>query len=201
MTEEQATDSRTSNIKLVKKLVLVSVCMFGFAYALIPMYQVFCDLTGLNGKMDLSAGATRVAEPVDIKIDESRTVTVEFVADSSPGLPWELKPETGRVKVHPGESIKVNFLAKNLSDRDVVARAVPSISPGHGALEFKKTECFCFDEMFLAAQTEEEMPVVFYLTHDFPKDIGTVTLAYKAFDITDKVEVVSVADSESAEIN
>ncbi len=206
MTQEAEGQDVTENVeannnKLVIRLVVICLGMFGFAYALVPLYEVFCEVTGLNGRMDLTAGGRvrveDVAELDNITIDTSRTITVEFVADAAPGLNWRLEPETTRVTVHPGEMKLVNFYAENLSGKDIVARAVPSISPGHGAGYFKKTQCFCFDEMSLAAGQKEEMPVVFHLTEDFPKDIRTVTLAYKAFDITDKVKVIEPANDVS----
>ena len=200
MTEEARPDNKQAqNRKLTLRLCLVSVGFFGFAFALIPLYSVFCDITGLNGKIDLSAGARQV--DTSLQADSSRLVTVEFVADVDPGLAWELKPEVSRIKVHPGEKTRVAFYAKNLSGKDIVARAVPSLTPGHGALHFKKIECFCFNEMFLAAGDGEEMPLVFYLDGEFPQDINTITLAYKAYDITDQVKVVEArSDSDKQDL-
>lgn len=177
-------------------MAMVSLGFFIFAIVLMPkFYAVFCDITGLNGKVDLSGGDGRVriedlANAGSAGIDYSRTITVEFVADVLPGSSWELEAETSLIKVHPGEPTRINFYGENLSENDIVARAVPSISPGHAAGYLKKTQCFCFDEMVLKAGEKQEMPVVFHLTKDFPEDVLTVTLAYKAFDVTDKVIVI-----------
>lgn len=179
---------RVSHTKLLVRCGLVVVLMGAFPFASIPLYNAFCNWTGLNGKIDLSApaAASRVRDPA-----HERTVTVEFVADASLNLPWTLKPEVTQMKVNLGESTRVVFYAENTSSRDIVARAVPSVSPGQGGPFFKKTQCFCFDSIQLKAGEKLEMPVVFYLDDGFPDDIATVTLAYKVFDVTDKVEVVS----------
>jgi len=185
---EQALPTR-SHRKLLVRCGVVVLCMFAFPYASVPLYNAFCTWTGLNGKIDLSAPAGSSARVRDSA--KQRTVTVEFVADASPDLPWTLKPEVSQMKVNLGESTHVNFYARNNSSRNVIARAVPSISPGEGSPHFKKTQCFCFDNIQLQAGEVQEMPVVFYLDEDFPDDIATVTLAYTVFDVTDKVEVVS----------
>lgn len=192
MTEQQHADQtpqRPSHKKLLVRCGVVVLCMSAFPFASIPLYQAFCTWTGLNGKIDTSAPAhalVRVRDPA-----KERTITVEFVADASLDLPWTLKPEVSQMKVKIGDATRVNFHAENTSSRDVIARAVPSISPGQGSPFFKKTQCFCFDNIQLKAGEKLEMPVVFYLDEDFPDDIATVTLAYKVFDVTDKVEVVA----------
>lgn len=191
MTESQYDNNqpqRISHTKVLVRCVVVVVLMAAFPFASIPLYNAFCNWTGLNGKVDLSAPAAMSRVRDDIK---QRTITVEFVADASLDLPWSLKPEVTQMKVNLGESTRINFYAENTSSRDVIARAVPSVSPGQGGPHFKKTQCFCFDNIQLKAGEKMEMPVVFYLDEDFPEDIATVTLAYKVFDVTDKVVVVA----------
>ncbi|MCB1615777.1 MAG: cytochrome c oxidase assembly protein [Pseudomonadales bacterium] len=190
MTEDSGPVSQ-KNRKLLFVLSIVAVLMFAFAVFYMPtLYRVFCEVTGLNGGIDVSSPGGRVAVEdfqIDesVKIDTSRIITVQFVSDSDPALPWVIKPETNQVKVHPGEVKKVVFFAKNNSGRKIVARSVPSVTPGLAAGYLKKTQCFCFDEMTLEGYQEEDMPVVFHLQTDLPEDISTVTLAYKSFNISD----------------
>ena len=172
--------------KHVVRLLIVVAMMLIFPFASVPLYQAFCQWTGLNGKIPLTAAREAVA----VGDDASRVVTVEFVAEADPGLPWTLRPATSQIKVHLEESKQMVFFAENHSGKNVVARAVPSISPGEAAKHFKKTQCFCFDAINLKAYEKMEAPVVFYLDAEFPKHISTVTLAYKVFNVTDKVQVI-----------
>jgi cytochrome c oxidase assembly protein subunit 11 len=185
--------------RMVKKhlyrLLVIVALMLAFPFASIPLYKSFCQWTGVNGKIKLVAsGAPRVRDDGQL----GREVTVEFVADADPGLPWSLRPETSQVKVHLDESKRMVFFAENHSGQEVVARAVPSISPGEAAPHFKKTQCFCFDAISLKAEEKQEMPVVFYLDDKFPTDVSTVTLAYKVFNVTDKVQVIEAKPSGTA---
>lgn len=189
---QDSVDSATrKNKKLLFILSIVAVLMFAFAVFYMPtLYRVFCEITGLNGGIDVDSPGGRIAieefqQDTAMAVDTSRIITVQFVSDADPGLPWVIKPETNQVKVHPGEVKKVVFLAKNNSDRKIVARSVPSVTPGLAAGYLKKTQCFCFDEMTLEGHQQEEMPVVFHLTTDLPDDISTVTLAYRSFNLSD----------------
>jgi cytochrome c oxidase assembly protein subunit 11 len=173
--------------KHVVRLLVIVVAMLIFPFASVPLYNSFCKWTGLNGKVPLTAAA---APGVVAGDNSKRLITVEFVAEADPGLPWTLRPETSQIKVHLEESKRMIFFAENHSGKDVVARAVPSISPGEAASHFKKTQCFCFDAINLKAGEKVEMPVVFYLDGEFPKQVSTVTLAYKVFNVTDQVKVV-----------
>jgi len=186
--EQNQTAKQQAGIKKgVRLLVLISVAMLAFPFATVPLYNAFCKWTGLNGKVPLiAAGAPRVA----VGDDSARVITVEFVADADPGLPWTLRPETSQIKVHLKESKRMIFYAENHSSKNVVARAVPSISPGEAAAHFKKTQCFCFNAINLKAGEKVEMPVVFYLDEAFPKHVSTVTLAYKVFNVTNQVSLI-----------
>ena len=167
----------TPKIKKHLRLRIFSVVgMFGFGFALVPLYDVFCDITGLNGK-DYSRAE---AVPMSI-IDESRTVKVEFITYLNKKLPWKFTPEIKSVELHPGERYQVSFVAINQSDQDTFGRAVPSITPGYGAQYLVKTECFCFQEQMLAANEEAMMPLIFYIDPNIPADISTLTLAYTLF--------------------
>ena len=161
--------------KHLRLLIFSAVGMFGFGFALVPLYDVFCDITGLNGK-DYGRATT-----IPARIDESRTGRVEFVTYLNKKLPWQFTPEIKSVELHPGERYQVRFVAINQSDQDTFGRAVPSITPGYGAQYLVKTECFCFQEQMLAANEEAMMPLIFYIDPNIPADISTLTLAYTLF--------------------
>lgn len=169
------------NSKLVRNLLLVAVAMFGFGYALVPLYDVLCEVTGINGKVDTVA----VAE-VNYTVDTSREITVEFITSLNKAAPMEFKAETTKLKVYPGEYYTVQFYAENKTDREMVAQAIPSISPGLAADYFKKTECFCFTEQKFKPHEGKSMPVRFVVDPALPADYKTITLAYTFFDNTDK---------------
>lgn len=169
--------------KTVKKLVLIVFGMFGFGFALVPLYDVFCDITGLNGKTADTA-ATYTADG----IDETRTVKVQFISRMAKGIPWQFEPMINEIEVHPGEMKLVKFYAKNESVRDIIGQAVPSVSPGQAALYFQKIECFCFNQQPLKGKEEVEMALQFYVDPELPEDISTLTLSYTLYDITSKVE-------------
>jgi len=173
---------KTNNTRVIKKLVLTVFAMFGFGFALVPLYDVFCDITGLNGKTSNVA-----ASYTEDGIDTSRIVIVQFITRTAKGIPWKFEPMINEVTVHPGEVKFVNFYAKNKSNRDIVGQAVPSVSPGLAANYFQKIECFCFTQQPLKAQEEVEMGLQFYVDIDLPKDITTLTLSYTLYDISEKV--------------
>jgi cytochrome c oxidase assembly protein subunit 11 len=160
---------------LISKLVLICIAMFGFGFALVPLYDVFCRYTGINGK---TANTAAVAAR---RVDENREISVEFIANTDAGIPWQFAPEITRISVHPGQVKIVNFLAENLSAEATIGRAVPSVSPGEAARYFKKIECFCFVEQPLGAHQGKAMPVQFYIDPDLPSQFTTITLSYRLY--------------------
>lgn len=172
-------DINQKNVKLVRKLLLIAVAMFGFGYALVPLYDVLCDITGLNGKVEGSA-----VKEVIYPIDKSREITVEFITSLNEAAPMEFRAETKKLKIHPGEYYTVNFYAENKTDKVMIAQAIPSISPGLAAEYFKKTECFCFTEQTFKAREGKMMPVRFVVNPELPPQYKTITLAYTFFDKT-----------------
>ena len=120
-------------------------------------------------------------------MDESREVTVQFVAINNDGMPWSFTPDTRMMRVNPGAANGVVFHALNPTDADMVAQAIPSISPSRAAAYFHKTECFCFDQQTLDGQSDAEMPLQFIVDRDLPADIHTITLSYTIFDVTGTV--------------
>ena len=176
-----------SNQKLVGMLLLGAVGMFGFGFALVPLYDVLCDALGINGKTQSTAS---VYKPVTV--DKNRTVTIEFVSQVQSDMPWEFTPQMNSMQVHPGELIRTHFVAKNLSAKHIVGQAIPSVSPGQGAAYFNKTECFCFNQQVLAATATADLPLIFYVDPDLPESISTLTLSYTLYNITDKSYAGSV---------
>ena len=177
-----AESQQQDNSKLIKKLVLTVVFMFGFGFALVPLYDVFCEVTGLNGKTSSEAAATS-----DV-VDTERLITVEFIAHTKNNVPWTFKPEVKRLKVHPGEMHEVNFIVSNQSGNDMVVQAIPSVSPGLAATYFNKIECFCFNQQPLEQGHTEGLGLQFYIDPELPKEYTTVTLSYTLYDISDKLE-------------
>ncbi|WP_411360801.1 cytochrome c oxidase assembly protein [Pseudidiomarina sp. YC-516-91] len=185
--------SKPDNLKIIRRLLLTVVCMFAFGFALVPLYEVFCDLTGFNGRFtDGQAAASTKA------VDTSRTINVQFVTRVNKGMPWGFEPEVRSVRVHPGETKVVNFLAKNPTGGNMVAQAIPSVAPGEASLYLNKVECFCFNQQPLAAGTETAMPMQFYLDPEIPEDIHTVTLSYTMYDMTQNMTPDALAAIQPA---
>jgi len=181
--------SAQSNNKLIAKLLLATVGMFCFAVFLLPpLYEVFCDITGLNGKYD-TGGRVPIADFQKNNQDASneREITVQFVADASSDVNWPFYPTTRSVRVTPGSIQQIYFRVENPKATPIVARAIPSISPGQASLYMKKTQCFCFMEQPLAPFEGKDMGLVFYIDPKMPEDIRELTLSYRLYDITDEV--------------
>ncbi|ALM92596.1 MULTISPECIES: cytochrome c oxidase assembly protein [Alteromonas] len=168
-----------ANNKMVIRLVVIVFGMFGFGFALVPLYDVFCDVTGINGKTENTAAVYEF-----IEIDESREVTVEFITRTNTGMPWEFRAQTTRMKVHPGELNTVSFYVRNPASNNMMAQAIPSVSPGMAALYLNKTECFCFNQQPLSAGAEAYMPMQFYVDPQLPEEISYFTVQYTLFDVT-----------------
>ncbi len=169
--------AQAANQRTLRKLLWVVVGMFGFVYALVPLYSVFCQVTGLGGKT-----SSERAEQVEVPVDLNRVVTVEFVASLNQGMPWKFHPDVTEIQVHPGETYQTSFYAENIADRAITGQAVPSVAPGNAARYFKKTECFCFTEQHFAPGEGRDMPLIFMLDPKLPKDVVRVTLSYTFFD-------------------
>ncbi len=170
-------DRPTINRRLALKLAVVTVAMFGFGYAMSPMYSLMCKAFGLNGKTG-RIEAQAAAQPVDM----NRTVTVEFTGLATTGLPWEFKPLVKKLEVHPGQTAEVKYLAHNLSQEEITGQAIPSVVPGVSAPHFKKIECFCFTQQTLKPGETREMPVRFIVDAGLDKDVQTITLSYSFFN-------------------
>lgn len=165
------------------KLVGLAVIMFAFVFVvMVPLYNVLCDALGINGKTNGQAYTA-----VQAGVDESRTVTIQFIATNNEGMPWEFAPTKTMMKVHPGAVNDTVFFARNPLPDAMVAQAIPSISPARAVEYFHKTECFCFNQQPLDGNSSAELPLQFIVDQDLPRDIGTITLSYTIFDVTSMV--------------
>ncbi len=163
-----------ANARMRRHLLWLAAAMFGFAFALVPLYRVFCETTGLNrDDAQVLAGNSQV--------DASRLVWVQLLAQVEDAGPWRLTAPAAAIPAHPGELVQVEFELENLTDRAVTGRAVPSYAPAAAARYFRKIECFCFREQHLAPHEKVRLPVMFVLDRQIPYDMGTVTLSYAFF--------------------
>lgn len=160
--------------------------MFGFAFALVPLYNVFCEITGLNGKTSAVAAETSPAI-----VSGNRSVTISFLATVARGTPWEFHPAEAMTTVRPGEMHKTTFLIRNRAATAVTAQAVPSVSPGQAAQYLKKLDCFCFEQQELAAGGEAQIGVSFYVDAGLPPDINELTLSYTMFRVDAREQVAT----------
>ncbi len=159
-------------------LGLLAAGMFGFAFALVPLYEVFCELTGINGKT--SGRAVSINRAV---ADSERVVTIQFLGQVAKGLPWEFRPTEHALRVKPCEIHTTKYYARNSASKAVTGQAVPSVSPGVAALHLKKIECFCFNQQQLAADEDTEMIVRFFVDANLPEDISVLTLSYTMYGV------------------
>ena len=176
-------------IDTVIKLVTVAVAMFAFVFVvMVPLYDVLCDALGINGK---TSGEAYTAAQAGV--DESRQVTIQFVAMNNDGMPWEFRPAQTMMTVNPGASNDTVFFARNPMPDAMVAQAIPSVSPARAAEYFHKTECFCFNQQPLEAGESTEMPLVFIVDPELPEHITKLTLSYTLYDQSQKAEVSGAA--------
>lgn len=190
----QPATPKASRRRSMVEMVLLTLAMFGFGFAMVPLYNALCELTGLNGRDKGMLVATTVTAQPDL----SRQVTVQFLTVVNGGREWQFKPEQSEITVHPGEFATVNFIAENLLDQDVVGQAVPAVTPGKAARHVKKTECFCFNQQPFKAREAKRMPVRFMLDPELPADVETVSLSYTFFDVTELAQRSAKPDSPGA---
>ena len=171
------------NLKMVGKLGVITLGMFAFGYALVPMYKAICEATGINvlaiGERQVPGNAA--TRPANTQVDASRTITVEF--DTNVRGPWKFKPAVRSLQVHPGELKTVMYEFQNVQDRSMAAQAIPSYAPKQAMAHFNKLECFCFTQYTLAPGEKKEWPVVFVIDPKLPKDVTTITLSYTFFEV------------------
>jgi cytochrome c oxidase assembly protein subunit 11 len=173
-----------SQRKTIGYLTLAVFFMFGFSFALVPLYRVACKTIGLNTSLPIANFPDGNGK--GLVADLSRNVTVQFIALTNEGLAWDFKALNRAVKIHPGESTKVMFYAKNKTAKEMVVQAIPSMTPPESITHFHKIECFCFNHQILKAGEQKTMALVFQVDKDLPKEVHTITLAYTLFDATPK---------------
>ncbi len=169
----------TGNGTTLAKLVVVTLGMFGFGFALVPFYYKICEVSGINAGAEQSLAK-------NTQVDTSRWVTLEFDANTNEALPWRFKPEVRSLRVHPGQLVQVEYEVTNTSGEPIVGQAVPSYGPARAAEFFRKIECFCFTPQTLAAGETRRMPVLFVLDPGMDREVHTVTLSYTFFDTAQK---------------
>ena len=196
---DRQSDRQTRLRKHTALLAVVAVGMFGFAFALVPLYNIFCEITGLNGK---TSGQAATSVPVAATASQSasesieREVTVQFISHVSRGMPWEFRPTESRLRVRLGEVTETLYYARNFANRIATGQAVPSVTPGYAARYLHKVECFCFTQQHLQPGEELDMPVYFYVGEDLPSDIGTLTLSYTMYPVSTDTKQSSVPAEE-----
>jgi cytochrome c oxidase assembly protein subunit 11 len=179
------------NRQMLLKLIVVSSAMFAFGYALIPMYKVLCEVTGINvvtSKNDYGTRAINAANK-NTQVDESRLITVEF--DSNTQGPFRFRSVKNSMQVHPGEMVQVVYEVVNVQGRPVSAQAIPSYAPKQATQHFTKLECFCFEQQTLKPNESREMPVVFVIDPALPKDVKNITLSYTFFEVGSGQKVIT----------
>ena len=175
-------DPRRENVSLTVKLLAMAAGSFAFGFALVPLYNVLCAVTGYGDQTQLLRRVQALENP-----DVSRTVTVEFLADVASAGSWDFRPVKRTIEVHPGQLYTAEFFARNLTGRETLAQAVPNIAPSEVAAYFHKTECFCFSPQHFARDEGRNMPVRFIIDPALPKHIDIVTLAYTFYDESSRV--------------
>ncbi|QAU33361.1 cytochrome c oxidase assembly protein [Janthinobacterium sp. 17J80-10] len=170
--------TRKLNAQMLGKLVVVAFLMFGFGYALIPVYKKICEITGINTLTPMNVTAEEVA---NTQVDKSRTITIEF--DGNAQGPWRFRPTVASMEVHPGELVQVVYEVVNTQSRAIDAQAIPSYAPQQATAHFKKMECFCFKQQTLGPNEAKQMPVVFFIDPALPRDVKTITLSYTFFEV------------------
>nr|WP_315464784.1 cytochrome c oxidase assembly protein [uncultured Rhodoferax sp.] len=182
----------SANRRMLGKLAVITAAMFGFGYALVPLYRAICEMTGINilalGEQVISG---QKAAPSNSQVDTSRTITVEFDANSRG--PWEFKPAQRSLTVHPGEMMTVVYEFQNVQNRRMSAQAIPSYAPMQASAHFNKLECFCFNQYTLEPGEKKSWPVVFVIDPKLSKDVSTITLSYTFFEVGGKTPPAPVA--------
>lgn len=178
MNRPTETGASRLNRQMLGKLLVIAVMMFGFGYALVPIYKKICEITGINL---LTPKDVTVEDIGNTQVDKTRTITIEF--DATAQGPWRFRPTVSSMQVHPGEMAQVVYEVVNTQARSIDAQAIPSYAPQQASAHFKKMECFCFKQQTMGPNEAKQMPVVFFIDPALPKDVKTITLSYTFFEI------------------
>ena len=166
--------------KTIKLLCFSVLGMFTFSFALVPLYDVFCEVTGLNGKIELEATTNQ-----NLETAIGRDVSIQFVSHNNEQMPWIFRPSESQIKIQTGKYHTATFYVKNPTNKRMIAQAIPSVAPSNAASHLKKLECFCFEEQELAPGEEALLPVRLIFDDELPESIKSVVLSYTIFDVTD----------------
>jgi cytochrome c oxidase assembly protein subunit 11 len=180
------------NLRLAYKLAGVALVFSALGFAMVPLYDVICKWTGINGKTNAQA----VAAIANTQVDTSRWVTVQFLSHAMPGAGLEFKPEHFSMKVHPGEMVYTHYVVENVTRQPFVGQAIPSVTPANGASYLQKVECFCFDQQSFAPKEVRNLPIVFYISNDIDASLNTLTLSYTFFEAIKPQANVSTNNSQ-----
>jgi cytochrome c oxidase assembly protein subunit 11 len=188
------------NRQMMVKLAVVTAGMFAFGYGLVPLYKSICELTGINvlALGEQSIPGVKAQVPANTQVDLSRTITVEFDANSRG--PWDFKPAQRSVQVHPGELTTVMYEFQNVQNRRMSAQAIPSYTPMQAQAHFQKVECFCFNQYTLEPGEKKTWPVVFVVDSKLSKDVKTITLSYTFFEVGSGTPPAPVASAKPAPV-
>jgi cytochrome c oxidase assembly protein subunit 11 len=181
-----------ANRVILAKLLAVTVGMFGFGYALVPLYNKICEVTGINEVERANA------PPANTQVDSDRLVALEFDANVRSDLPWKFRPLQVSLNVHPGQLVQIFYEVRNASDRPITGQAIPSYGPQIAGQYFRKLDCFCFAKQTFAPGEVRRMPVVFVIEPGLPKDVTTVTLSYTFFNVEGAAPIATRPKKEKA---
>lgn len=170
-------DRGLENRSVLKKLLVVTVVMFAFGYALVPLYKKICEVTGVN-EIEKANGPL-----ANTQVQSDRVVTLELDANVRSDLPWRFRPMQPSVQVHPGQLVQVMYEVSNASDVAITGQAIPSYGPQIAGQYFRKVECFCFSKQLFKPGEVRQMPVTFVIEPGLPKDVTTITLSYTFFKV------------------
>jgi cytochrome c oxidase assembly protein subunit 11 len=178
-------DSHRANRNLTLKLLAIALGSFGFGFALVPLYNVICGVTGVGDQTALLRRVKAIEKP-----DPSRTITIEFLGNVASSGEWDFHPVARTIEVHPGKLYSAEFFAHNLTGRDTMAQAVPNIAPSKVAAFFHKTECFCFSPQHFTVNEQRNMPIRFIVDPAIPSYVDRITLAYTFYDESSRVSSI-----------
>jgi cytochrome c oxidase assembly protein subunit 11 len=189
---------KRENARMLGKLAVITAGMFGFGYALVPIYNAICEATGINilAMSEREGAGVSQRAPTNTQVDYSRTITVEF--DVNVRGPWDFTPGVRSMEVHPGQLNTVLYQFQNVQNRTMAAQAIPSYAPQQAMAHFNKLECFCFTQYTLAPGERKEWPVAFVIDPKLPKDVKTITLSYTFFEVGGKVPAAPSSASWTA---
>jgi len=179
--------------RTLRKLIIAVPLMFAFGFALVPLYDVFCEVTGLNGKVFQSEHSD------NLLTDEGRSIALQFISTNNENMPWTFKPSKQVMKIETGKYHTATFYVKNTTNKRMVAQAVPSVAPSNAAAHLKKLECFCFEQQELMPGEEANLPVRLLVSNDLPSNIKNIILSYTIFDITEYDDEVLAMNETSVE--